>query len=80
VPVVIDPVLGQKLVLMPGERADVIIDFSASPNGTVWTLRNTGKTPYPAGTAPSGNTTGRIMQFVVNGQLVGADNSIIPGT
>jgi spore coat protein A, manganese oxidase len=80
VPIVIDPALGQKLALMPGERADVIIDFSASPNGTVWTLRNTGKTPYPAGTAPNGTTTGRIMQFVVNGQLIGADNSVIPGT
>jgi spore coat protein A len=77
--VVIDPALGQKLVLMPGERADIVIDFSASPVGTVWTLRNTGKTPYPAGTAPNGITTGRVMQFVVNGQLIGADNSVIPG-
>jgi FtsP/CotA-like multicopper oxidase with cupredoxin domain len=79
VPVTIDPVTGKKLILMPGERADVIIDFSASPIGTVWTMKNTGKTPYPAGTAPKGTTTGRILQFVVNGQLVGADNSVIPG-
>ena len=80
VPVIINPALGGKLILMPGERADVIINFSTSPAGTVWTIRNSGKTPYPAGTPPIGSTIGRIMKFVVNGQLLGADNSVIPAT
>lgn len=78
-PVSIDPVLGQKLVLGPGERVDVIIDFSGSPNA-VWTLRNSGNAPYPKGGPPNGATVGRIMQFVVNGQLTGADNSYLPAS
>ena len=76
-PVAIDPALGGKLTLMPGERADVVIDFSAMP-GAVWTMRNSGKTPFPGGTPPMGSTLGRIMQFVVNG--TGVDNSLLPAS
>ncbi len=55
----------QRLVLMPGERADVIIDFTGLPVGTNLVLRNVAKTPYPAGVSPNGATVGRIMQFRV---------------
>jgi FtsP/CotA-like multicopper oxidase with cupredoxin domain len=79
-PVVINPALGQKLILMPGERADVVIDFSTSPAGTVWTVRNSGRAPYPNGAPPNGSTLGRIMQFVVNGTMVNANNPANPGT
>src|SRR5262249_51572859 len=58
-----DPGLGQRLVIMPGERYEAIIDFGAVPPGTSLTLKNTAKTPYPAGTAPQGATTARVMQF-----------------
>ncbi len=78
-PVAIDPNLGGKLILGPGERVDVIIDFTGT-EGTTWTLRNSGRTPYPKGTPPSGSTTGRIMQFVVNGAMVSADDPSQPGT
>jgi spore coat protein A len=68
-PVKIDPNApkGQlsKLVMMPGERYEVIIDFSGVAPGTSLILRNTAKTPYPGGTAPQGSTIGRIMQFRV---------------
>ena len=70
-PAVIDPALGGKLLIGPGERADLVIDFGsvANPNGAmpyaVWTLRNQGRSPFPKGTPPVGQTTGRIMQFVV---------------
>ena len=47
-PVKIDPALGQKLTLMPGERADIIVDF-AGKQGQTLLLRNTGRTPYPKG-------------------------------
>lgn len=59
------PEMMNKLTLMPGERYEVIIDFDgfANPNG--WLLKNTAKTPFPAGTAPQGATTGRIMMFHV---------------
>jgi len=55
----------QKLVLMPGERADVIVDFAGLAPGTRLLLRNVAKTPYPAGEAVDGKTLGRIMQLRV---------------
>jgi spore coat protein A, manganese oxidase len=56
----------RQLVLAPGERADVILDFSASAGQTL-TLINTAPTPYPAGTAPDPRTTGRVLQLRVQG-------------
>jgi FtsP/CotA-like multicopper oxidase with cupredoxin domain len=56
--------LGQKLVLLPGERADVIVDF-AGYEGRTLLLRNSGRTPYPKGPTPDGRTLGRIVQFRV---------------
>jgi spore coat protein A len=82
-PVAIDPNLAGRLILGPGERADIVIDFGsvANPNPAlpyaVWTLKNQGNTPYPKGTPPNGATTGQIMQFMVNGQAVSPDNSVI---
>ncbi|MDH4337248.1 MAG: multicopper oxidase domain-containing protein [Candidatus Krumholzibacteria bacterium] len=69
-----------KLLIAPGERADLVIDFSqvTSPSG-VWTLKNSGNAPYPKGTPPKGSTLGQIMQFRVDGGLAGADNSVITG-
>jgi FtsP/CotA-like multicopper oxidase with cupredoxin domain len=69
-----------KLLLGPGERADIVIDFSSvtSPSG-VWTIRNSGNTPFPKGAPPHGSTLGQIMQFRVDGQLDGADNSVVTG-
>jgi spore coat protein A len=50
----------QKLLLMPGERADVIVDFSSAA-GQMLLLRNIGRTPYPKGEPPHGSTLGQIM-------------------
>jgi FtsP/CotA-like multicopper oxidase with cupredoxin domain len=77
-PVKLDPALGQKLTLMPGERADIIVDFTGKQGQTLL-LRNTGRTPYPKGAAPNGNTLGRIMQFRVQAGVV-ADASYNPAT
>jgi len=65
-PVKIDPNATKlnKLVLMPGERADVIIDF-AGLQGQTLIMRNTGRHPYPKGTPPGGSTIGQIIQFRV---------------
>jgi len=76
------PIVG-KLILAPGERADVIIDFTAFA-GQSFILDNTAKTPYPGGGPVNGKTTGRIMKFIVNGTMVapggglGIDKSVIP--
>ncbi len=59
------PVQLQKLLIMPGERADVIIDFAGLAPGTRLIMRNVAKTPYPAGDTVNGRTLGRIMQFRV---------------
>jgi spore coat protein A len=55
----------QRLVLMPGERADVIVDFGGMTPGTTLVLRNIAKAPYPGGDPPDGRSTGRILQVRV---------------
>jgi FtsP/CotA-like multicopper oxidase with cupredoxin domain len=78
-PVKLDPALGQKLTMMPGERYEVIIDFTGFAN-TNLIIRNTGRTPYPKGGPPQGSTLGRIMQFRVGAAPVVADTSYNPAT
>ncbi len=70
------------LQLAPGERADVIIDFSdAALAGKVVTLRNDGPSPFPSGDDVDPLTTGRIMQFrVATAAPVIADTSAVPTT
>jgi len=79
-PVKLDPTSPNKainsLTMMPGERYLAIINFAGyeagvvGPNGAAysgkWLLKNNAKTPFPAGVAPNGQTTGRVMQFTVN--------------
>jgi spore coat protein A len=79
-PVAIDPnakVLN-KLILMPGERAGVIIDFAGFKAGDTLILANTARTPYPGGAPVSGRTTGRVMQFKVTGPPASPDTSYNP--
>jgi FtsP/CotA-like multicopper oxidase with cupredoxin domain len=75
-PQAVDPALGGKLLIMPGERYEVIIDFAAFPNSTLL-LRNTGRTPYPGGPPPQGSTLGQVVQFRVGAGPV-ADASYNP--
>jgi spore coat protein A len=79
-PVMIDPNAPKpaitKLALMPGERADVIVDFAGFAGQTLL-MRNTGRTPYDKGAPPSGSTLGQIMQFRVGSGSV-ADASYDP--
>jgi FtsP/CotA-like multicopper oxidase with cupredoxin domain len=71
------PVTLNQLLLAPGERADIIIDFTGLPVGTQLILTNDAKTPYPNGAPADPQTVGQIMQFrVVN--LTAPDNSVIP--
>jgi FtsP/CotA-like multicopper oxidase with cupredoxin domain len=72
------PITGS-LLLAPGERADVVIDFTKSKPGQVWTFINSARAPYPKGSPPSGTTTGRLMRFVVNGKMVSAGNPTLAG-
>jgi FtsP/CotA-like multicopper oxidase with cupredoxin domain len=58
------PVTLKKLLMQPGERYEVIVDFAGFA-GTNLVLKNTAKTPFPAGATPKGSTVGTIMQFRV---------------
>ncbi len=90
-PVKIDPAAAANNVLpmMSGERYWVIVDFKGYEAGKIgpnkaaysgnWLLKNNAKTPYPAGAAPQGATTGRVMQFRVTGGPV-SDTSYNPAS
>jgi FtsP/CotA-like multicopper oxidase with cupredoxin domain len=73
-----DPNDPTALLMGLAERADVIVDFSGLPNGTVVTMTNTAP-DAPFGGFPDDpadpSTTGQVMQFVVNNSLTGAPGS-----
>ena len=56
----------RELLIAPGERADILVDFSKLEPGTKIVLENNANAPYPDG---EGNfdpeTTGKVMQFTV---------------
>ncbi len=60
------PATMTSLLIAPGQRADILVDFSSIPAGTQITMRNTAKAPFPAGTPPDPQTVGQIMRFTVN--------------
>jgi spore coat protein A len=65
------PVPMTSLLIAPGQRADILVDFSSLPAGTQVIMRNTAKAPFPTGTPPDPNTVGQIMQFTLGiGTLV----------
>ncbi len=56
-----------QLTMAPGERADILVDFSNVAPGTKILLSNLAKAPFPAGAAPNPRTEGQLVQFVVTG-------------
>ncbi|MCC7450104.1 MAG: multicopper oxidase domain-containing protein [Anaerolineae bacterium] len=75
------PVQLTKLVLGPGERADVIVDFTGVKLGTSYTLTNNAKTPYPGGGKRAGANMPQLMKFNVNVPLNTAiPNKAVPRT
>jgi len=59
------PVELTELVIAPGERADILIDFSNLIPGTRLRLLNDANTPFPDGDPVDPDTVGQIMQFTV---------------
>jgi spore coat protein A len=70
------PVSTPTLLFAPGERYDVIVDFSNFAGQTL-RLVNNARTPFPGGAPASPNDVGQIMQIVVNPTAV-ADGSYDP--
>ena len=63
------PVTLNNLTLAPGERAEVLVDFSKLQHGTTVIVRNDANTPFPSGDPVDPNTTGQVMQFTVTKDL-----------
>jgi FtsP/CotA-like multicopper oxidase with cupredoxin domain len=63
------PTTVKTVVMCPGERYDVVVDFTGIPAGTLITVSNSASAPYPNGikNTPNGPFAlmGEIMQFVV---------------
>jgi spore coat protein A len=57
------------LQIAPGERADVLVDFSGLSAGTKILVKNSANAPFPDGD-PVDENTAQIMQFTVTGNLV----------
>lgn len=71
------PVMTNRIVIGPGERIDVIVDFSAVA-GQNLILRNNARSPYPFGVTPNPRTSGQIMAFRVATTLTAPDTSVLP--
>ena len=81
-PVKIDPnaTSGLKhLVMMPGERAGIVIDFAGMAGKTL-IIKNEAAAPLPSGDPVDPATTGLIMQIRVDQPLAKADTSYDPST
>jgi len=63
------PVPLKRLTIAPGERADIIVDFSTLFPGDSVIVRNRANAPFPNGAAPDPKTVGTIMQCTVTGPL-----------
>lgn len=59
------PVMLTSLLIAPGERADILVDFSRVAPNTKLILKNNARAPFPDGNAPDPNTVGQVMQFTV---------------
>jgi FtsP/CotA-like multicopper oxidase with cupredoxin domain len=53
------------LTVAPGERYEILVDFSNITPGTKVVMRNDANGPYPDGDPADPNTTGQIIQFTV---------------
>jgi FtsP/CotA-like multicopper oxidase with cupredoxin domain len=71
------PVVVNQLLLAPGERADVIVDFRGLSPRTQLLLQNDAPAPFPMGDAPDPNTTAQILKFRVV-SLKKVDKSKVP--
>jgi len=61
------PVTLTKLTFAPGERVEILVDFSGLAAGAKVLLKNTAKENFPAGLTPNPRTVGQLMQFTVIG-------------
>jgi spore coat protein A len=64
------PVSMNQMLIAPGERKDIILDFShPSLWGQTIIMRNNAKSPFPKGAATDPQTTGQVMAFRITKPL-----------
>ena len=73
------PVRLSSLLFAPGERYDVLIDFS-NLAGRQLIITNNANGPYPDGDPVDPTTTGKIMAFNVGGTVTSLANNRIPAS
>jgi len=61
----LSPEMMTDFTFAPGERVDLLVDFSGVPLGSTVRVMNTAKAPFPFGTPPDPRTEGQILQFTV---------------
>ena len=69
----------EKLVIAPGERYDVLVDFSQAA-GQQLVMRNNARGPYPGGATVDPNTAGQVMAFNVGMTVSDNTNNTVPAT
>ncbi len=69
--------VGGTLLISPGERADIIVDFTGLPVGTILAMNNNANVPYPGG--GGGPLIPQLMQFTVVA-MAGTDTTTPPAS
>ena len=59
------PLTLTEVLIAPGERVDILIDFSMLKPGAKIIVTNDAIAPFPGGEPPDPETTGQIMQFTI---------------
>lgn len=59
------PIVTNSYTIAPGERIDILVQFTQSMLNSKIILTNTAKAPFPSGAKADPQTTGQIMQFTV---------------
>jgi spore coat protein A len=73
------PVRLNQITIGPGERADLLVDFSTFAGRTL-ILRNNARSPFPKGDVVDPRTTGQIMAFQVGTEVTSWANNTVPAT
>jgi spore coat protein A, manganese oxidase len=72
------PVQTGRITISPGERVQVVVDFTGRTPGTRLLLTNGAKAPFPSGAPADPRTVGQIMQFRVVVPSTLTDPSVVP--
>lgn len=70
-------VASPNVTIGPGERYEIILDFTGVPLGSEFIMMNSARTPFPGGGKVVKNLTDQVMKFRVNVPLSAVPNTAI---